>query len=437
MTIKLDSFIIFFLASSIIGVAISYSKLYLFHFALVLLIFILIKTKISNLKVRLPRLPTKLHYIFYFMFIWYFLSLFWSIKVEYTMIYLFYITCGISIILTLIYYMRTIEIQNKVFKILAIVFVIEITFSLLEAFTSFRLPISPFSNYVTYFGREMKMGDLDSDIITFLMQSPTGFQWNPNNLAVTFLIVSPFFLLHSNKWIKSLGILLILVLIIMSGSRGIFISFIFMLLLYMLFLSKKRFLIYVSILPLAFILFISSFESLKKSENQKIKEIATSFDVLMVYLFEEKTGTDSIGSRQMLIQNGIDALKSSNYVGVGGGGSVAVQENIGGVAGKLASMHNFWIEILVDSGVFFTIIFAFWYIYVVLKLYLIGIYTKKFIYRYYSQALFLSMSSFILGAVSASSVIYLFPMWIMFGFAISTINNYKRYKNETIITIRP
>lgn len=225
MTIKLETFIIFFLISAVIGVAISYSKLYLFHFALMLLIFALIKIKISNLKFKLPKLPTNLHYIFYFMFIWYLLSLFWSIKIEYTVIYLFYITCGIFIVLTLIYYIKNIEIQNKVFKILSIVFIIEIIFSLLEAFTSFRLPISPFSNYVTYFGREIKIGDLDNDIITFLMQSPTGFQWNPNNLALTFLIVSPFFLLHSNNWIKSLGVFSILILIIMSGSRGVFISF--------------------------------------------------------------------------------------------------------------------------------------------------------------------------------------------------------------------
>lgn len=435
MIIKLETFIIFFLVSAVIGVSISYSKLYLFHFALLLLFLVLIKTKISNLKFILPKLPTKLHYIFYLMFIWYSLSIFWSIKREYTIIYLFYIICGISILLTLIYYMKTIEIQNKVFKILSIVFIIEIILSLLESFTSFRLPISPFSSYVTYFGREMKMGDLDSDIITLIMQSPTGFQWNPNNLSVTFLIIFPFFLLHSNKWIKSFGLFSIFVLIIMSGSRGVFISFIFVLFLYMFFLSKKRFLLYASILPLVFMLFTSNLEFIKKSENQNIREIATSFDVLIVYLFEEKIDKDSIGSRQVLIKNGIEALKSSNYIGVGGGGSVAVQENIGGVSGKLGSMHNFWIEILVDSGVFFTIIFAFWYIFIILKLYLIGIYTKSFIYRYYSQALFLSMSAFIIGAVSASSVIYLFPMWIMLGFAIATINNYKRYKNENLTFI--
>ena len=41
--------------------------------------------------------------------------------------------------------------------------------------------------------------------------------------------------------------------------------------------------------------------------------------------------------------------------------------------------------------------------------------------QYYSQSLFLSMFAFIPAAIAASSTIYFFPMWIMFGAAISVI----------------
>lgn len=436
MKIKLSTIVEFFLVSAVIGVAISYDKFYLFHFALFILIltFSLIKSK-SGKKIT-PRIYTRLHYIFYFMFLWYLLSLLWSINIEYTVIYLFYIICGIFIVLALIYYMNTIDIQNRVFKILSIVFIIEIILSLLEAFTSFRLPISPYSPYVKYFGREMKIGDLQDDIVNVIMQSPTGFQWNPNNLAVTFLIIAPFFLLYKNRFIKCFGLLAIGILIIMSGSRGAFIAFIFMLSLYMFVLSKKRFLIFTTIIPFIFILAFSSYESIKNSENPKIREIATSFNVLMTYLFEDVPYDNSIGIRQQLISNGLYALKKSYYLGVGGGGSKAVNESIGGVAGKINSMHNFWIEILVDSGIVFTVIFISWYIYLTLKLYLIGIKTKNYIFRYYAQSLFLSMTAFSIGSISASSVIYLFPMWIMYGFAIATINNYRRYCSESLNAIR-
>ena len=433
MKIKFNKIVNLFLISSVIGVGISYGKLYFFHIMLVILIFLYLYK--NDYVIKIQKLPTNYHYIFYFMFIWYFLSILWSIKIEYTVEYLFYIICGLSIIITLIYYMKTIEIQNRVFKILAIIFIIEIILSLLEAFTPFRLPISPFSKYVTYFGREMKIGNnLDDTVIREILQMPTGFQWNPNNLAITFLILTPFFLLHFNKWFKYLGLFSILILIIKSGSRGAFLAFIFMIFLYFVSLNKKRFLIFLCILIFTIsILFLCSvnLEFLKNSKNHNIRDIAYSFDALKMYLsFENLSGTNSISVRKTLIYNGIKALKESNYIGVGGGCSKAVQENLGGVAGRIASMHNFWIEMLVDSGVIFTLLFIIWYVYITLKLYLIGISTKDKIFKYYSQSLFLSMSAFFIGCISASSVIYFFPMWLMFGFAISTINNYKRYKYE-------
>jgi teichuronic acid biosynthesis protein TuaE len=350
---------------------------------------------------------------------------------------MFYISCGLAIIITLIYYATDIKTQENVFNILSIVFIIEIILSLLESFTSFRLPVSPFSQYVTYFGRNIKIYDeFNSDIISIILQSPTGFQWNPNNLAVTMLIISPFFLLHSNNKIKYLGIISILTLIVTSGSKAVFISFVFMLFLYIVFLNKKRLIIFLSTLPLIIVLLLINLEGLKTNENEKIREIASSFDALILYFDDNTDNANSIGVRQQLIINGLAALKDSNYLGVGGGGSMVVQENYGDINGfNLTSMHNFWIEMLVESGVFFTIIFFMWYIYIIIKLYLIGIYTKHVQLKYHAQALFLAMSAFLLGAVSASSVIYLLPMWLMFGFAIATINNYERYKYETTATI--
>lgn len=437
MKIKFETIIQLFFISSVLGVSISYSKLYLFHIMLVVLVFSFLYIKINNLKFIIPSLPTRLHYIFYFMFIWYLLSIVWSINIGYTIYYLFYIVCGLAIVVTSIYYIRDMKTLDKVFDILSIVFIIEIIFSLLEAFTDFRLPVSPFSQYVSYFDRSMKIdADLDSNIISIIMESPTGFQWNPNNLSVTMLIIMPFFLLHSSKKVKFIGVISIFLIILMSGSRGIFIGFVFILFLYMLALSKKRFLIYSAIFPLLLIALLLNIDSLKNSSNQKVKELAYAFDVLVLYLGENTEGSDSIGVRQQLMTNGINALESSNYLGVGGGASRAVQEAYGDIGGHhTSSMHNFWIEMLVDSGVFFTLVFISWYLYIVLKLYIIGITTNNVKYRYYTQSLFLSMSGFTIGAISASSVIYVFPMWLMYGFSISIINNYRRYKNEATTTI--
>ncbi len=306
--------------------------------------------------------------------------------------------------------------------------------SLAEAFSNFRLPISPFSPYVKYFGRSITYSeDNDIDVISILLNSPTGFEWNPNNLAIAMVIIFPFFLLASRKWIKLLGCLSILAIIVMTGSRGAFIALSLVIMLYLFFLNKKLFILTIIIIPISIGLISTNIDALKNSDNGRIREMASAFSVLSSYLTQNEGGSDSIGTRQQLIKNGINALVDSHYLGVGGGGSVAVQELAGKVNGKVTSMHNFWVEMLVDAGLGFTLIFIIWYITVVFKLYMISHNSRDETIKYHASATFLSMASFSIGAVSASSVIYFFPMWIMFGFSIAIINNHQKFKNETIV----
>ena len=166
----------------------------------------------------------------------------------------------------------------------------------------------------------------------------------------------------------------------------------------------------------------------KASENGKVREIAYSFDALKTYISFEDLDASSIGIRTQLMRNGISALKDTYGLGVGGGGSRAVQEEMGGVAGKITSMHNFWIEMLVDSGVVFTCVFVVWYITLLLANYRIYLSNTNEELTRYSGAVSLSLAGFSVGAVSASSVIYLLPMWLLFGFAVATINNYRRMR---------
>jgi len=422
MKIKFDNIVKFFLISSVIGAAISYSKVYLFHISLAMLI--LSYLYLNNLKIKIKKLPTKLHYIFYFMFIWYFFSLIWSINKIYTLEYLFYIICGLSIVLTLVYYNDSLNKLREIYELLGSVFIFEIIISLLESFTNFRLPISPFSSYVVYFGREIKYDEsLPDNIIYLLRHTPTGFQWNPNNLAVTFLIIFSFFLLHKKLKMRLFGVGSLILLIILTGSRGVFISLLTLLLVYS-FLSIKRFIILIamSILITLSLCTLNFSETLEDIGFLRLKEISGSFDAVKSYLFEYNDRNGSIGIRKQLIRNGLEALKDSYFMGVGGGGSKAVNEAKGGVVGRIASMHNFWIEMLVDGGIIFFVIFISWYLYVTWKLFYINIVSKNKELKYYSQATFLSMISFPIGAISASSVIYLFPMWLMYGFSISIIN---------------
>jgi teichuronic acid biosynthesis protein TuaE len=420
------------LASAVIGVAISYSKLYLFHIVLVVLLIYLFFDWVRS-RLVIPAMPTKLHYIFYLMFLWTFISIAWSVSLNHTINYLFYIFCGTSLVLSVIFYARDLERQRKVFTVLGIFFMIEIIFSLMEALTDFRLPVSPFSFIVEEFGREMKV-DLTApqNVLDIVFAMPTGFQWNSNNLAATMNIILPFFLFHRNIITRWLGAAAIFVIISYSTSRGNMIALVAVFTLWLIFYQSSRRLINLSLLIIPVVGMLILFPPrLDQVENESVARVQQSFDALTIFLFEEvESDSNSISIRQQMTADGWNMLKNSYGLGMGGGGSTAAFIQKGGLIGKTGNLHNFWLEILVDLGVAFFIPFIIWYIYIYRRLRHIYWRAQNLDLKYYAAACSLAMAGFTIGVISTSSAIYLFPMWILFGFCLATINNYQELEVE-------
>lgn len=424
MKINYSKIISVFLFSAAIGIGISYSELYMFHIMLCGVMFLLLDYFLIKKEGIVP-LPTKYHYFFVFMLLWYTLSLTWSINLQYSLKYLFYIVCGIAIALTIVYASRTEELFIKYFKVVAAVFLLEVFFSLLEMLTPFRLPISPFSKYIGLFGRQgSDLSLFNENAVRYLNSSPTGFRWNPNNLATMMSLIFPFFLCLKNNLYKYLGIIAVTAIIVGTGSRGNIVALMLIVMVFLLLKFKKTLMILLSAI-IFFSVTTISLEVASKYEinNKKIQEVIATYDVLKSYLFS-KVESGSIGTRQQLIENGFSALHKTGGIGVGGGGSVEVQERkFENKKGKvITSMHNFWVEVLVEGGILFSTIFAVWYLSVIRKLIKIYKTSTDNKSRYLSFSLVLSLSGFIIGAISPSSVIYFFPMWIIFGFSVAYIN---------------
>ena len=338
MKINLPKLSDIFLVSIVIGVGISYGDLYLFHIVFGLVIISSIKQFIENdFKINLNFYKKKYIYFVPLFIAWYFTTIFWSVNKLYTLQYMFYIICGSGIVFCVVGTCKTTNELSRVGRVLGYVFCIEIVLSVLEAFTSFRLLISPFSNYVTYFGREPSLQPaLDSFSLVSLIQPPTGFQWNPNDLALTMIILVPFFLFLKKSLLKWIALFAITMIIIMTASRSVFFQWVFYFC-FILFFTKQ-------IVPIIFALFIPilffvQIENLKESENPQLSEIANTFSSIQNILTDNVTVGESISIRGKLAENGINALKNSYGLGVGGGGSVAVQEKLGGVDGRITSMH--------------------------------------------------------------------------------------------------
>ncbi len=426
MTLNIDNLIKLMLGSAVIGIGVSFADFYLFHFFLFALFMVLLATlKNMNLKLSFKKRYGNYDLLFLVMIVWYAVSIIWAPDIGYAGKYLFYIFCGISISLVIIYFSTTTKRLGVLFKIIGGTLLVELLFALLESFTSFRLPVSPYSSLLPYFGKgAVNFSEFDNVFVYSDFRPPTGFHWNTNNLAIAMVMILPFFLCSHQIIVKVLGTIAITLITIFAASRAVFLGLIIILCLYLVVIKKKiatLFLIWAAVIGMFW-----GMNQLSESENPRINELANSIEAITLYLKGDIDVGGSLEWRRELVNNGISALVESNGFGVGTGGSVAIQERIGGIAGRFTSMHNFWIELLVEGGVVFFGLILIWYGSIIFNLFKISKWNGKEKLNYYASSLLLSMIGFIPAAIAASSTIYFFPMWIMFGMSIAVIYLYRK-----------
>ena len=430
LKINQDKIILALIASAVIGVALSFGDLYLFHLVLLIVLAVsFLNIKNNNFRLKLSFFLGNYSKSLFIIFFWYIISLIWAPSLELGLKYIFYIFCGLVLTSSIVYYSKTIFNLDQIFKVLSLLFTLEIIIALLESFTNFRMPVSSYSSISNLFGKDPVDFDIYDNIFLYsVFLPPSGFHWNTNDLAISMTIALPFFLCTKKIVIRFFGILAITGIVVMTASRAVFLGLILIYCLYLVIIKKK-----IGTLSLIWLVTISIFlgmVQLKESENPRINEIANSIEALSYYLSGEVDIGGSLEWRKKLVENGLKAFFDSYGLGLGAGGSVANQEIIGPVANRFTSMHNFWIEVLVEGGLFVGLIMAFWYFNIIKQLFIISRNSLNQSLKYYSQSLFLSMAGFIPSAIAASSTIYFLPMWIMFGLSISVIFLFKQINHS-------
>ncbi len=423
MRIKLESLLLAVVGTAVVGSGVGYGKVWILHIAFLLFVFGYILVSLQS-RISLLHKPRQIEILMLCVFLlWYFLSLAWSINIFYGLRYLFYISFGLSLTFLICSYATTWERYRKLYRIVGVFSIIALIVGMLEGFTSFRLPTSPYSPYASMLGRQAtNLSEFDVDVVQIILGAPTSFWGNPNHFAVAAAMISPFFMLNRRRIWGLLGFSSVVIVIIMTGSRGVFIAFCFGIVLRSIFL-KPTTLLALSGLLLVFATFLpTGLDLAQRSDNRRVAEMAAVGDALFQYLAGDlEASSGSIGVRQELIRNGISALMDTNGLGVGSGGSQAVQEAAGGTTLGVTSMHNFWVEVLVDGGFFGFGLFVIFYLTLSIRLFLVQARTCSKHIRFNARSLFISLGIFSIGCISTSSVIYFPPMWILFGLAISVI----------------
>ena len=416
---KLSNIFKYFIAASYIGLGISYGPLYLMHIMIILYLTYKITTKHN---VSLPKIkPLYIQYELLILITWYVASILWAENIVYSLQYIAYLLIGFIVAYSIVFECSNADKVKQIIKVLSIVGLVEIVISSLELMGIARWPISPYSRFVSLFRMDINYYDiLDINKGNYNATTPTGFRWNPNNLGVTMTILLPFAAMNGKKWIRYILSTVILSLIVASGSRGSLLgaSTAIMIILF----SNKMYKLFIFVFAIISTTFVLNPEYVySKVNNDFVSDIVQAVDSGVKILTVNERWMDSIGVRQRLMENGIEALVESKGLGVGAGNSKTVQENKGTVAG-VTSMHNFWLEIIVESGLLMGITFIIWYIYLIYEL-------IKSLKRFedndiknIATSCVIALVSFSLSAISASSVIYMPPMWILFGLSMALIN---------------
>jgi hypothetical protein len=351
------------------------------------------------------------------MFAWFAVSLVWSWDRLYTLQYLGYIACGGGLAMLIAKYIGTnLERFLQLFEAAKWAFAIDITAGLLEVFTDFRLPVSPFSTR----SEQQVLDGFSSEAMVLVSCMPTGFHWNPNNFAMVMCLLFPFFLVQRNLIAGLAGVVTIVALVYFADSRAALVALAFISMLLPVFRGK-------SVWLFSAIGFIAAVQFCFLTHGKLSRVMDSEFvHALARYSgSEDWNELDSVGVRRHLIENGFTALSQTYGLGVGGGADKAVQEKMYALPTTeiITSMHHTWLELLVNGGVPFFACFVGWYVALIWEL--LG-HAKRWPIEsrvgYFSRCLSLSLLGLVPAAVAASTAVYVLPMYVVFGMSMAMVN---------------
>ena len=378
-------------------------------FLILLWILFLAHTLVNKGKMDFPQYKIQWYFIFLCFWVGYaLLSLIWVASLASGIRSILFLLMGISLIFFCTYYFRKKEDLKHLCWIWFGIFSALVILGFWEHLTGEHLIISKFY----------------SETNVNLMFMPTGVFHNPNDYAAFLTLSIPFAIClfrDGEKILLSfLGMETVagaIYLIVIIGSRANILAILLELVILLLLINLKQKIKLITKLTICMaILLILLSNPTKGFLLQTTEEIGS-----IVTQTQKNSGSMSI--RLNLIRNGLLFLHSTAVFGVGAGNFEYYMSNFARYDTKgLINPHNWWLEILVNYGIFIFIGYIIFYLSIIWKLRKIYYEKLSANEKFICEGLLVSLIGFFFASLGPSSIIAFRPQWFLFAFALTFLN---------------
>ena len=407
-----------------------YERFFLFRILLFLILVILFLTFLFKRKKFLVGFSNlkKEKYAFGLFIVWLLvsaLSFFWIADFEKYFRYNVLLAISISFVFVIIFFVRDKLILKRVWKILLITFVAAVVVALIEKIFGIRLAGSAFFNA--------------QNNLPFV----TSFFHHPNDFASYISLSLPFFTLlpiykgySRYKWWVFIIVAITAFVLTFTGSKINYIATIVSLFLVLVILIKEHVRQLPAYLTIAVLALFSFFPALgpqievkaikifNESINEKPYSRIGDGAKLDGAVSEFTEGYGSVTVRKNLITNSYKIIKENPkafFIGVGAGQVEEYMVEFKNTDG-VTNLHNWWLEVLVDHGIFIGLGYVLLYLWLLREIYKKAIKTKDNFLRYISYSSVVILVVFAFTSISPSSSVGFAPLWLTLGLAISIKN---------------
>lgn len=373
-------------------------------------------------KIELRMLPhLKPYFLFFAVWLgWALLSLLWADNKMDGVFNIWYLFSGLSLASFTTIYIRTDKDLKALLCILVAVFL-------------FILGVGLWENRT---GQHLKTAGAVLDLTGYARLMPRGFFKNPNDLATYLVLYLPILYVLGRYCSRKLStftffpVLLLaagtgIYLILQTGSRANMVALVPMavvaVVLYLIQSKGKSF----WNITLLSIITVMAYFMLTTSTPEFVKWSSKQYRLATHHLSTLKYAGGQESARVVLFRNSVTELKAHSFMGVGAGNAEEHMKKYRTDSFILLALHNWWLEILVNYGIFVFVLYLTFYLKLLYELFVVAVRAGPGLLRVLGESSLLALVGFPIAAVSSSSLIYSRFMWILFGVASCVVNIYQ------------